>query len=66
MVTDPHDSMILWFSGWNTDKLGRIDGHVTLPFSISADINRIVLKQDASKAVTVNLTIYGQSPYSEN
>ena len=66
LATDPTDNMILWFSEWNTDKLGRIDGHVQVPFSISADTNRVVLNSDASKAVTVNLTINGQSPYSAN
>ncbi len=63
---DPNDNMILWFAEWNTNKLGRIDGHVQVPFSISADSNQITLNPDASKAVVVNLKIDGASPYSEN
>ncbi len=66
IATDPNDNMILWFSEWNTDKLGRIDGHIRVPFSISADTNSVVLNPDASKAVTVNLKIDGSSPYSQN
>lgn len=66
IATDPLDNMILWFSEWNTDKLGRIDGHVKVPFSISADTNKVVLNPDASKAVTINLIVNGQSPSSLN
>ncbi|MDE1726981.1 MAG: hypothetical protein KGH89_06905 [Thaumarchaeota archaeon] len=66
IATDPRDNMILWFSEWNTDKMGKIDGHVQVPFSISADTNKVVLSPDASKEVSVNLKITGQSPYSTN
>ncbi|MDE1830047.1 MAG: hypothetical protein KGI25_06975, partial [Thaumarchaeota archaeon] len=66
IATDPADNLILWFSEWNTDKLGRIDGHVAVPFSISADTAKVILNPDASKAVTVNLTVSGQSPSSAN
>ncbi|MGI0047242.1 MAG: hypothetical protein ACREBB_08650 [Nitrosotalea sp.] len=66
LSVDPNDNMILWFSEWNTDKLGRIDGHVQVPFDISADTDKVVLNTDASKEVTVNLKIDGQSPYSAN
>ncbi|MDE1765204.1 MAG: hypothetical protein KGI27_02900 [Thaumarchaeota archaeon] len=66
IATDPNDNMILWFAEWNTDKLGRIDGHVQAPFSISADTGRVVLNTDASKAVAVNLNIEGRDPYSAN
>ncbi len=66
IATDPTDNRILWFAEWNTDKLGRIDGHVQVPFSISADTSQVVLSPDASKAVAVNLKIDGTSPYSSN
>jgi streptogramin lyase len=64
--TDPSDNMILWFSEWNTDKIAKIDGHVQLPFSISANTSNVILSSDASKVVSVNLNIDGQSPYSAN
>lgn len=66
LATDPNDNMILWFSEWNTDKIAKIDGHVQLPFSISSDTSKVVLSSDASKEVSVNLKIDGQSPYSAN
>ncbi len=66
IATDPRDNMVLWFSEWNTDKLGRIDGHVPVPFSISASSQRVVLNPDASKPVIVNLKVDGTSPYSGN
>ncbi|HKU32655.1 MAG TPA: hypothetical protein VJR22_02255, partial [Candidatus Nitrosotalea sp.] len=66
IATSPVDNMILWFAEWNTDKLGRIDGHVQVPFSISADRDQVTLNPDASKAVVVNLKINGTSPYNKN
>ena len=66
LATDPNDNMILWFSEWNTNKIAKIDGHVPLPFSISSDTNKVVLSSDASKEISVNLKIDGQSPYSAN
>ncbi|HJT10137.1 MAG TPA: hypothetical protein VJ771_05075 [Candidatus Nitrosotalea sp.] len=66
IATDPTDNMILWFAEWNTDKLGRIDGNVQVPFSISADSDHVTLSPDASKAVAVNLKIDGTSTYNAN
>lgn len=66
IAVDPNDNKVLWFSEWNTGKLARVDGNVHLPFSISADIDKVLLSTDASKAVAVNLTVNGQSPYSSN
>lgn len=66
IATSPVDNMILWFAEWNTDKLGRIDGHIQVPFSIYADRDQVTLNPDASKAVVVNLKIDGTSPYNEN
>jgi len=64
--TDPRDENILWFSEWNTDKIGKINGHVEVPFSISVDTNQVLLNNDASKETVVNLDVHGQSPYSTN
>ena len=64
--TDPKDENILWFSEWNTDKIGKINGHMQIPFSVSADTSHVVLNNDASKETVVNLDVDGQSPYSAN
>ena len=64
--TDPRDENILWFSEWNTDKVGKINGHMQIPFSISADADQVLLNNDASKETVVNLDVHGQSPYSAN
>lgn len=66
IATDPSDRMVLWFSEWNTDKLGRIDGHAKVPFSLSSDTNTVMLSPDASKATAIDITVTGQSPYSSN
>ena len=66
IATDPGDENILWFSEWNTDKIGKINGLAQVPFSISTDTNEIVLNTDASKETVVNLNVSGKSPYSRN
>lgn len=66
IATDPNDEMVLWFSEWNTDKIGKINGHMQIPFSISVDTNKVILSTDASKETVVNLEVNGQSPYSMN
>lgn len=40
---DPRDEKILWFSEWNTDKVGVIDGNIPIPFKILPSTKRIVL-----------------------
>lgn len=66
IATDPSDSRVLWFSEWNTDKIGRINGNMQIPFSISADAHQVVLNSDASKETDVNIEVDGQSPYGMN
>ena len=66
IATDPRDENILWFSEWNTDKIGKINGHMPIPFSISADTDKVVLNCDASKETVVNLDVTGQSTYNMN
>lgn len=66
IATDPRDNMVLWFSEWNTDKIGRIDGHTKIPFSISASTKTVVLNPDASKPAEVDLKVNGTSPFSGN
>jgi len=66
IATDPQDANVLWFSEWNTDKIGKINGHIQIPFSISADADEVILNNDASKETVVNLDVTGQSSYSMN
>jgi streptogramin lyase len=66
IATDPQDANVLWFSEWNTDKIGKINGHTQIPFSISAGTDKVTLNNDASKETVVNLDVTGQSPYSMN
>lgn len=66
IATDPSDNLVLWFSEWNTDKLGRIDGHVQVPFSISAGSTEVALSSDATKETSVSIRVDGSSPYSQN
>ena len=40
---DPRDEKILWFSEWNTDKVGIIDGNIPIPFEILPIAKKIVL-----------------------
>jgi virginiamycin B lyase len=66
IATDPNDYKVLWFSEWNTDKIGKINGHVKIPFSINADTVKVILNSDASKETVVNLDLNGSSPYNMN
>jgi streptogramin lyase len=66
IATDPRDDKVLWFSEWNTDKIGKIDGHVQIPFSINAATGKVILNNDASKETIVNLDLTGSSPYNTN
>ena len=53
---DPRDEKILWFSEWNTDKIGVINGHIPVPVKITPEKNSIVL--DSKKTDdTFNLKI---------
>lgn len=53
---DPHDEKILWFSEWNTDKVGVINGHIPIPFEITPGKKDIVLDSNKTDD-TINLQI---------
>ncbi len=59
---DPHDEKILWFSEWNTDKIGVINGHVSIPFELHLDTTHITLSP--GKTVTVGMKILGNVLHS--
>lgn len=54
---DPRDEKILWFSEWNTDKVGVINGHIPVPFEIIPSKKEIRLSQNTTD--TINLEIQG-------
>ncbi len=62
---DPSDDKKLWFSEWNTDKIGLVNGNIPVDFGLGADTNKIILGKDASEKI-VNLQVNGKSQYSSN
>lgn len=55
---DPQDEKILWFSEWNTDKVGVINGHIPVPFEITPSKKEITLGSNKTDD-TINLEIQG-------
>ncbi len=49
----------VWFSEWNTYKIGVIDRNISIPFDISTDISQITIpKNTAGKPVMIDFTIH--------
>ena len=42
IALDPTNNNRLWFSEWNTDKIGMVDRSVNIPFDISTSTRKIV------------------------
>lgn len=62
---DPLDEKILWFSEWNTDKIGMINGHILVPFKITLDTKKIILnstKLDESVDFGIDGNSYNSNP----
>lgn len=56
-LTVTHDSV--WFSEWNTDKIGVIDKTISIPFDISTDISQIIIpKNTDGEHVMIDFTIH--------
>ncbi|SHO45976.1 exported hypothetical protein [Nitrosotalea sinensis] len=60
IAQDQHDEKILWFSEWNTDKIGMINGHASLPFEINLNATHVVV--DKNRNAVIEMTI----PASKN
>lgn len=45
---DPTDSNKLWFSEWNTDKVGVLDRGTSTPFDIRSDTDKVIITKDNS------------------
>jgi len=59
---DPHDEKVLWFSEWNTDKVGVVDGNLPIPFDLGLNATQVMLSH--GKTSVVDMTITGASHYS--
>lgn len=59
---DPRDEKILWFSEWNTDKVGVVDGNLPISFDLGLNTTHVVLNH--GKTSVVDMTIIGASHYS--
>ncbi len=46
IALDPTNNNRLWFSEWNTDKIGMVDRSVTVPFDINTDARKIVEREN--------------------
>ncbi|MGI0009269.1 MAG: hypothetical protein ACRD92_06590, partial [Nitrosopumilaceae archaeon] len=46
ITIDPSNSNKLWFSEWNTDKIGTVDLSVPIPFDIHSDNDKVILSND--------------------
>ncbi|HXU95413.1 MAG TPA: two-component regulator propeller domain-containing protein [Candidatus Nitrosotalea sp.] len=57
---DPKDEKILWFSEWNTDKVGVIDGNIPIPFKILPSVKKTILSSTAPD-YSLDLTIKSNS-----
>jgi hypothetical protein len=51
---------MLWFSEWNTDKVGVIDGNIPIPFKILPSTKKIVLSS-TNPDYSLDITIQGNS-----
>lgn len=60
---DPMDEQILWFSEWNTDKVGVINGHIPIPFEINLNTTQITLGHHGT--AVIGLKIMGNTHNSD-
>jgi len=50
---DPTDNNKIWFSEWNTDKIGVLDRSIPLPFDIHSDVRKIILQENNIKKQSI-------------
>ena len=70
IATDPTNDDLLWFSEWNTDKIGVVDKSIPIPFDLVPEKDEIVFLQNNNEKsdnawITVNI-IKNQSFIEEN
>ena len=53
----PYDGKQLWFSEWNTDKFGMVNGTILPPFDIHSEVDKIILNNDSSKQQVFDVDI---------
>ncbi|MGI0066025.1 MAG: virginiamycin B lyase family protein [Nitrosotalea sp.] len=61
---DPLDEKTLWFSEWNTDKVGVINGHVSVPFEINLNSTQMTLSPFSTPVVDLKIMgdAHGSNP----
>jgi len=57
IATDPLDGKKLWFSEWNTDKFGMLNGAGQIAFDIHSKVKKVILGNDTSKQQSINIEI---------
>ncbi len=62
--TNPNDDEIVWFSEWNTDKIGMINHHTKIPFDISVENSTITLGPNETKSLSI--FINGSNPMTND
>lgn len=64
---DPADNNKLWFSEWNTDKIGVLDRSIPLPFDIYSGVHRVMLVNGSlQRAVDIQVGRANNEPPSNN
>ncbi len=66
IAADPFDGNKLWFSEWNTDKFGMVNGEIPIPFDIRSEANKIILSDNQSKQQTINIEISKNNLVNKN
>ncbi len=64
LATNPNDDEIVWFSEWNTDKIGMINHNSKIPFDISVENNTMTLGPNQTKSLSI--FINGSNPLTNN
>jgi streptogramin lyase len=55
LATDPSNDDLLWFSEWNTDKIGVVDKSFPIPFDILPDNENTTVQNNSSTTIfTIN------------
>jgi hypothetical protein len=50
---------MVWFSEWNTDKIGVINRNISIPFDIGTDIHQVIIpKNTHKKSIMIDFTIH--------
>ena len=57
IATDPTNDDLLWFSEWNTNKIGKIDKSIPIPFEIVPNETENILFQEDDKSFSAKIAV---------